>query len=49
MSVGVGLGLLFLMREGISLATLRMGAEESGRREEDAVAEELHARTGVSG
>jgi uncharacterized membrane protein YbhN (UPF0104 family) len=48
MSVGVGLGLLFLMREGISLATLRKGAEESAS-EEDAVPEELHARTGVSG
>jgi uncharacterized protein (TIRG00374 family) len=48
MSVGVGLGLLFLMREGISLATLRKGAEESASAE-DAVPEELHARTGVSG
>ena len=48
MSVGVGLGLLSLMREGLSLATLRMGAEESESKE-DAVPEELHARTGVSG
>jgi glycosyltransferase 2 family protein len=48
MSVGVSLGLLFLMREGLSLATLRMGAAES-ESAEDAVHEELHARTGVSG
>jgi glycosyltransferase 2 family protein len=48
MSVGVGLGLLFLTREGLSLATLRIPAEEP-EREEDALPEELRARTGVSG
>jgi uncharacterized protein (TIRG00374 family) len=46
MSVGVGLGLLFLTREGLSLATLRrMPADEPAT---DAAPEELRARTGVS-
>jgi uncharacterized membrane protein YbhN (UPF0104 family) len=50
MSVGVGLGLLFLTREGLSLAMLRrMPAEEEPQNNEDAVPEELRARTGVSG
>jgi uncharacterized membrane protein YbhN (UPF0104 family) len=49
LSVGVGLGLLFLMREGVSLATLRrMPADEPGQGVE-AAPEELRARTGVSG
>jgi uncharacterized membrane protein YbhN (UPF0104 family) len=49
MSVGVGLGLLVLMREGVSLATLRrMPADEPGY-EAEAAPEELRARTGVSG
>jgi uncharacterized protein (TIRG00374 family) len=48
MSVGVGLGLLFLMREGLSLATLRrMPADEPEL--DEAAPEELRARTGVSG
>jgi uncharacterized membrane protein YbhN (UPF0104 family) len=48
MSVGIGLGLLFLMREGLSLATLRqMPADgpESG----DAVPEEPPARARSTG
>jgi hypothetical protein len=50
MSVGVGVGLLFLMREGISFATLRHMDEGS---QESAVAEVARetprARAGVSG
>jgi uncharacterized protein (TIRG00374 family) len=49
MSVGVGLGLLFLMREGLSLAMLRQMPAEEPRSDDDAVPEELRARTGVSG
>jgi glycosyltransferase 2 family protein len=49
MSVGAGLGLLFLMREGLSLATLRRMPAEQPVEDEDAVPEELRARTGVSG
>jgi uncharacterized protein (TIRG00374 family) len=49
MSVGVGIGLLFLMREGVSLATLRGMPADGPADDEDAVPEELRARTGVSG
>ena len=49
MSVGVGLGLLFLTREGLSLATLRGMPADGPASEEDAAPEELRARTGVSG
>ena len=48
MSVGVGLGLLFLMREGLSLATLRqMPADEPGA--EAVVREERPARARRAG
>jgi uncharacterized protein (TIRG00374 family) len=48
MSVGVGLGLLFLMREGLSLATLRqMPADERGA--EAVVREEPRARARRAG
>jgi uncharacterized protein (TIRG00374 family) len=49
MSVGVGIGLLFLMREGVSLATLRGMPADGPADDEDAAPEELRARTGVSG
>jgi glycosyltransferase 2 family protein len=50
MSVGIGIGLLFLMHEGLTLASLRgMEAEEEAREEEAVQEEELRARTGVSG
>ena len=49
MSVGIGIGLLFLTREGVSLATLRRMREDEAESDEDAVPEEFHARTGVSG
>lgn len=50
MSVGIGMGLLFLMHEGLTLASLRgMEAEEEEREEEAIEEEELRARTGVSG
>jgi glycosyltransferase 2 family protein len=49
MSVGVGLGLLFLMHEGVSLATLRRMPPDAPEIEEEAAPEELRARTGVSG
>jgi uncharacterized protein (TIRG00374 family) len=49
MSVGVGLGLLFLTREGMSLGTLRrMPAAEAGP-EEATPPNESRARAGVSG
>jgi glycosyltransferase 2 family protein len=49
MSVGIGIGLLFLTREGLSLATLRgMPADEPGD-DEVALAEEPRARAGMSG
>jgi hypothetical protein len=49
MAVGVGLGLIFLMREGLSLATLRlMPAEEPVSGEVEA-AEEPAARARVTG
>jgi uncharacterized membrane protein YbhN (UPF0104 family) len=48
MSVGVGLGLLFLMREGLSLATLRqMPADEPGA--EAVIREEPRARARRAG
>ena len=51
MSVGVGVGVIFLMREGLSLETLRrMPAEEESH---EAVVADLEqkrrARAGVSG
>jgi uncharacterized membrane protein YbhN (UPF0104 family) len=47
-SVGVGIGLIFLAREGLSLATLREMPKEAA--EEEAAAEEPErARAGVSG
>jgi uncharacterized protein (TIRG00374 family) len=49
MSVGVGLGLLFLMREGVSLATLSRMPPDAPESEEEAAPDELRARTGVSG
>jgi glycosyltransferase 2 family protein len=48
-SVGVGLGLLFLMREGISLATLRQMPAEESERAEAMLPEEPPARAGLSG
>jgi uncharacterized protein (TIRG00374 family) len=49
MSVGVGIGLLFLTREGLSLATLRkMPADGPGQPQEPA-AEEPRARARMSG
>ncbi len=53
-SVGVGLGLVFLAREGLSFASLRrMPTVDTdlpeAEREEQAALEEAHARTGVSG
>jgi glycosyltransferase 2 family protein len=49
MSVGIGIGLLFLTREGLSLAMLRrMPADEPGD-DEVALAEEPRARAGMSG
>jgi uncharacterized membrane protein YbhN (UPF0104 family) len=49
MSVGVGLGLLFLTREGVSLATLRRMPADAPERKEAAEAEEPRARARVSG
>jgi glycosyltransferase 2 family protein len=49
MSVGVGLGLLFLMREGLSLATLRAMPAEAPENGEMMPAEEPRARARVSG
>jgi glycosyltransferase 2 family protein len=49
MSVGVGLGLLFLMREGISLAALRRMPAEAPETGEVLPAEEPRARARVSG
>jgi glycosyltransferase 2 family protein len=49
MSVGVGLGLLVLTREGVSLATLRRMPADGPRASGDAAPEEFRARTGVSG
>jgi uncharacterized membrane protein YbhN (UPF0104 family) len=49
LSVGIGLGLLFLMREGVSLATLRRMPADQPDYEAEAAREELRARTGVSG
>ena len=47
MSVGVGVGLLFLTREGLSLATLRQIPDEES--DEDVVAELTRERAGVPG
>jgi glycosyltransferase 2 family protein len=49
MSVGVGLGLLFLTREGLSLATLRRMPAEAPTNGEVMPAEEPRARARVSG
>jgi uncharacterized membrane protein YbhN (UPF0104 family) len=51
MSVGVGVGLLFLAREGLSFATLREmpDASEFPVEEEERPAEAARARAGVSG
>lgn len=55
MSVGVGVGLVFLTREGLSFATLREMPEtvelpdESGEQEEEREHEAPRARAGVSG
>ena len=51
MSVGVGIGLLFLAREGLSFATLRgmPDASEFPVEEEEPPAEAVRARAGVSG
>jgi uncharacterized membrane protein YbhN (UPF0104 family) len=51
MSVGVGVGLLFLAREGLSFATLRgmPDASELGVEDEPHEAETAHARAGLSG
>jgi len=51
MSVGVGVGLLFLAREGLSFATLRRmpDASEFGVDDEPRAAEAAHARAGLSG
>jgi uncharacterized membrane protein YbhN (UPF0104 family) len=49
MSVGVGMGLLFLTREGLSLAMLRRIPADEPEREEVAVEEEPRARARVSG
>jgi glycosyltransferase 2 family protein len=51
MSVGVGVGLLFLAREGLSFATLRgmPDASEFGVEDEPRAAEAAHARAGLSG
>jgi uncharacterized membrane protein YbhN (UPF0104 family) len=49
MSVGVGMGLLFLTREGMSLATLRRMPTDAPERAEAAAAEEPRARARVSG
>ena len=51
MSVGVGVGLLFLAREGLSFATLRgmPDASEFEVEEQPATTEAAHARAGVSG
>ena len=46
-SVGVGIGLLFLAREGLSLATLRQMPEEA--EVEEGLEEPQRARAGVSG
>jgi uncharacterized membrane protein YbhN (UPF0104 family) len=48
MSVGVGLGLLFLAREGITLASLR-GMPSDAPEQREAEPEEARARAGVSG
>jgi uncharacterized membrane protein YbhN (UPF0104 family) len=47
MSVGVGLGLLFLAREGLSLASLRGMPSDAPERDEEP--EEPRARAGMSG
>jgi uncharacterized protein (TIRG00374 family) len=48
-AVAVGLGLLFLMREGLSLATLRRMPADEPPIDAEAAPEEFRARTGVSG
>jgi glycosyltransferase 2 family protein len=48
MSVGIGIGLLFLTREGLSLATLR-GMPSDAPREDEAAPEEPRARARMSG
>jgi glycosyltransferase 2 family protein len=49
MSVGVGMGLIFLGREGLSLATLRRMPADAPERGEEGVAEEPPERARVSG
>ena len=52
MSVGVGVGLIFLAREGLSFATLRGMPDASSEfpvEEESRPAEAARARAGVSG
>jgi glycosyltransferase 2 family protein len=49
MSVGIGLGLIFLMREGLSLATLRQMPAEQPEDAEVAGVEEPRARARMSG
>jgi uncharacterized membrane protein YbhN (UPF0104 family) len=49
MSVGVGLGLLFLAREGVSLAALRRMPSDAPDQDEAAAPEERRARAGMSG
>jgi glycosyltransferase 2 family protein len=49
MSVGVGLGLLFLTREGLSLATLRLMPADAPENAEVLPADEPRARARVSG
>ena len=49
MSVGVGIGLLFLTREGVSLATLRRMPADAPERAEASALEGSRARAGLSG
>jgi uncharacterized membrane protein YbhN (UPF0104 family) len=49
MSVGVGMGLIFLTREGLSLATLRRIPADAPEREEPVEAEESRERARLSG
>jgi lysylphosphatidylglycerol synthase-like protein len=49
MSVGVVMGLIFLMREGLSLATLRRIPADAPERDEAAAAEESRERARISG
>ena len=49
MSVGIGMGLLFLTREGLSLATLRRMPSDAPERRDEEVPEEPRARARMSG